>query len=76
MSTCEKIKQMHLPIVQAMNVGIDSQFRLYSNYSYHRNWTIPYFINLIHDTCRANFDVSCPTSLIGNGIWCLPVRKI
>ena len=41
--------------------GIYTQFGLSSNYSYNKNCTIPYFINLISN--RANFAVSGPTSL-------------
>ena len=40
---------------------VSIQFELSSNYLYNKNWTIPYFINLISD--RANFAVSGSTSL-------------
>ena len=42
--------------------GIYTQFGLSSNYSYIKNCTIPYFINLISD--RANVTVSGPTSFV------------
>ena len=56
---------MHMPIVQGnelltMNIGIYTQVGLSSDYSYNKNCTIPYFINLISD--RANFAVNGPTS--------------
>ena len=41
--------------------GIYTQFGLFSNYSFNKNCTIPYFINLITD--NANFTVSASTSL-------------
>ena len=40
--------------------GIYTQFGLSSNYSFNKNCTIPYFINLISD--RANLAVSGTTS--------------
>ena len=43
-------------------IGIYTQFGLSSNYSYNKNCTIPYFINLITD--RANFSISGPTSFL------------
>ena len=48
-------------IVKNEYFGIFTQFGLFSYYSYNKNCTIPYFINLISD--RANFTVSGPTSL-------------
>ena len=42
--------------------GIHTQFGLSSNYSYNKNCSIPYFINLISD--RAKFAVNGPTSVI------------
>ena len=43
--------------------GMYTQFGLSSKYSYNKNWTTPYFINLISN--RANFAVHGATSFTG-----------
>ena len=43
--------------------GIYTYFKLSSKYSYNKNYTTPYFINLKSN--RVNFAVRDPTSLIG-----------
>ena len=40
--------------------GIYTQFGLSFKFSFNKNYTVPYLINLISN--RANFAVRCPTS--------------